>query len=99
MTIEQYRNMQKTLCVPFMKHAECNPLSSATDPTQDVPVSKIMFGLNGEPLNVSKRSLTFNNLPIEKMTAIDRRNNDVFDAVGEMRQLESKVKSSKSKKQ
>lgn len=85
----QYRAMQKSLISPILLHFDTNNIPSATDPTQDVPVSAIQFGLNDVPLNVNiNKHLAFNNRPIEQMSSIDRRNFDAFDAVGELRALE-----------
>lgn len=89
MTLLEYRTMQKTMQSPVMIHFDRNELPSATDPTQDVPVSAIQFGLNDVPLNVQvNKRLAYNNRPIEQMSSIDRRNNDAFDSVGELRAIE-----------
>lgn len=90
MDIQQYRTMQITLQSPIIKHYDKNDIPSATDPTQDVPVSAIQFGLNDVPLNVQvNKRLAYNNRPIEHMSSIDRRYNDTFDALGELRSLEN----------
>lgn len=89
MNIAQYRVMQKTMQSPIIKHFDTNDIPSATDPTLDVPVSAIQFGINDVPLNVNvNKRLAYNNRPIEQMLSIDRRNTDPFDAVGELRALE-----------
>lgn len=93
MDLKQFRDLHKNMICDSIVHFENNPLPSCTDPTQDVPVRNIQFGLNGEPLNVKKNNLPFNNLPIEKMSSVDRRNNDVFDQLGELRDLEKQASS------
>lgn len=99
MNVCEYRLRQKTLKDPVIYNIDYNPIPSDTDPTQDMPVKNIEFGINGVPVNVKvNRNLSYNNLPIEKMTSIDRRNNDAFDSVGELRSLENgATKSLKSK--
>lgn len=90
MTIDDYRAGMKSMHMPCTRKFDNNPLPSSTDPTQDVPVSQIQFGLNDVPLNVriNNKRLAYTNLFIDQMSSVDRRNNDVFDAVGELRALE-----------
>lgn len=90
MRLSEYRSLHKNLNVVICKHFETNNVPSATDPTQDIPVRMIQMTASGVPLNVKQRDLKFNNLKIENLTTIEKRNNDVFDCVGELQENASK---------
>lgn len=90
MNINTFRKLHLTHFFDNKHYYESNPLPSATDPTQDIPVKNIQLLASGEPLNVRKLPLAYTCAPVEKLTAADRRNNDVFDAVGELQALERK---------
>lgn len=94
MTYSQFSALHSNRGPVIPRSKEKNSLPSQTDPTQDVPLSKLEFALNGMPINVKENNLPYNNLKLEDMTMIDRRHRDNFDVVGEMQQLE--IKSAKT---
>lgn len=98
MNYVEYRALRRAQRRANLHYFESNPLPSATDPTQDIPVKNIQLLANGEPLNVKRLPLQYTNFPSEKLTAADRRNNDHFDAVGELQALEREGAKSTSKK-
>lgn len=91
MTRNQFHQMHIVSAFPLGKFFEKNDLPSFTDPTQDIPVSQIQLLPNGEPLNVKKKGLQYSNIPIDKMTALDKRLNDKFDILGDLQTLENKT--------
>lgn len=92
MNRQQFHAAHNCSIFPMGKFFENNPLPSCTDPTQDCPVSQIHLSASGEPLNVRKNGMQYANLPIDQMTALDRRNNDKFDILGEQMSLQEKVR-------
>ena len=91
MNIAQFKQLHKNLRVFVPKTTEINPLPSATDPTQDIPIRMIEVNAMGVPLNVKERKTVMNGLKVEDMTTIEKRNNDKFDNLGELQELSSKV--------
>lgn len=83
MTYKQQRVLHSDGRISIPRTCYANPIPSDTDPTQDVPIKNIQLGLNGEPLNVRKLSMS-NGVPIDALSAIDRRNMDKFDVLGEL---------------
>lgn len=93
MTQKEFREEHRSLQFKRRENYFSNPLPSATDPTQDVPVCKIDLSPMGVPLNVRPRNFPYSNQGVESLQTIDRRNNDAFDAVGELQSLERHAKS------
>lgn len=91
MNIEQFKQLHKNLKICVSKTIEHNPLPSATDPTQDIPIRMIEVNAMGVPLNVKEHKPVMNNLKVEQMTSIEKRNNDAFDNLGELQDLSAKV--------
>lgn len=87
MTIAQFRILQHRLSIQLQKHKDWNPLPSDTDPTQDIPVKSIQLAANGEPINVKRSNGVFNGIPADKLSSVEKRNNDKFDQLGELQNL------------
>lgn len=83
MTYAQQRELHSCGVIKIPRSHFPNPIPSDTDPTQDVPIKNIQFGINGEPLNVRKQNMA-NGVSIDEMSSIDRRNTDKFDVLGEL---------------
>lgn len=81
---EDFIKLHLNLKVCIDKSIIVNPLPSATDPTQDIPVRNIEVSALGVPLNVKEVKGVFSNLKIEQFTTIEKRNNDKFDVVAEL---------------
>lgn len=93
MTSEMFRALHKKN-LPFFvgRNLDKNPLDSSTDPTQDVPVKRIMFNALGVPMNCTEnKRLVHSNIPLDKMTTLDKRNFDKFDALGELQDAGNSV--------
>lgn len=90
-TLEFHKNGK--MCIP--KFHPKNSVPSSTDPTQDIPIKRLQMAANGLPINVRQFNTVYSNTGVEKLTSIDRRNHDVFDALGELQSLDKKVKSIK----
>lgn len=84
MTLQNYKRKQKGFILQFPKTMEYNPVESATDPTQDIPVKMIEVTAAGIPINVKETRGVFSNLKAENLTSIERRNNDKFDVMNEL---------------
>lgn len=84
---------QGMLCIP--KFHPVNSVPSFTDPTQDIPIKRLQMAANGLPINVRQLNAVYSNSGVEKLTSIDRRNHDAFDALGELQSIEKKVNSLK----
>lgn len=80
-----------------------NIIPSDTDPTQNVRVSQVFNAMiEGRPLDLRQYKQVFSRIPADQMTAIDRRNNDSFDAYREMKGIQGglqKTIKKQSKKQ
>lgn len=79
---------------------------SATDPTQDVPVSRVFSAMTtGVPLDIHQNPMSFNALHAEDLSSLEKKNNDSFDVFAESRnvqkgldkQIKNIVKSQNSK--
>ena len=69
-----------------------NNIPSDTDPTQNVRVSQVYDAMvEGKPLDLRQYKQVFSRVPAEQMTAIDRRNYDLFDAFREMSSIQRGV--------
>ena len=79
------------LIIHLPKVVEINLLDSATDPTQDIPVKMIQMTASGIPINVKKLDMPMTGVRIEDFTAMEKRNMDIFDALGEYQGLVGKV--------
>lgn len=95
MNKEQFKLLHKNINMQFSRTREYNPLPSATDPTQDVPIRMIEVNSLGEPMNVKQTKGIFSNLKPENFTAIERRNTDKFDALNELQQSAHEISSVK----
>lgn len=82
-------HMDLTISLPKTK--ECNPLKSATDPTQDIPLRMVEMSAMGIPTNVKELKAIFNNIKAENFTSIERRFNDKFDQLGELQEASRQV--------
>lgn len=92
MTQEQFRALRAHGKINVVIPQFENNLKSDTDPTQDVPVRAIQFLSDGVPLNVKKMNYPFNGFKtIDNLSAIEKRNMDKFDALGELQATERKV--------
>lgn len=92
MDLRHFNRLHSQGIVRVTKSHQPNLLPSATDPTQDCPISRLQFAANGAVLNVRDTKLPYNNLPLEKMTVIDRRHRDDFDVVGDLQREENILK-------
>lgn len=75
------------------KTIEYNPLPSATDPTQDVPLRMVEVNSLGQTVNVKTHNAVFSNVPADQLSSIERRHTDRFDALGELQSISSDVSS------
>lgn len=98
MLIKHFNRLHAKGFVKIPKSIFKNDLPSDTDPTQDCPISRLQFAANGLPINVTDTKLQYTNLPIEKMTAINRRLRDNFDVVGELQKAENDLKNNVKRK-
>lgn len=87
MTYENYRLLHRKGKVFCPRSIEFNILPSATDPTQDMPMSQVELLANGMPVNVNVVNLPMTGVKIEEMTSIDRRLRDKFDVFGEFQTI------------
>lgn len=97
MTIQEYHKLRAHGRMRMHRSREFNPLPSGTDPTQDCPVSAFQFGPDGSVINCRKNNLPYNQVPIEQMTAIESRQRDKFDVLGQQQQLAQKASKGLSK--
>lgn len=91
MNQKQFRILHSRLSINVPKTLEVNSLPSDTDPTQDIPVKMIEVTASGIPINVRETKGVFSNLHAEQFTAIERRNNDKFDVLGDLQESISRV--------
>lgn len=74
--------------VDFYKPSELNVLPSATDPTQVCSVQKMYHALvNGQPISIPENKMQFNNLKVDDLSSLEKRNCDKFDVFAESRKI------------
>lgn len=74
-----------------IKSSEINILPSATDPTQVCSVQKMYHALvNGQPISVPENKMQFNNLKVDDLSTLEKRNFDQFDVFRESRKIGKK---------
>lgn len=91
MCLHDFKLLHKNLKVCVIKTNDFNPLSSDTDPTQDIPISRVEMAANGLPLNVKVHNMPMTGTKVEDFTSLEKRNTDTFDQLGEYRNLVSDV--------
>lgn len=91
MTREQLKKLQKEGIIYIKPTIIVNVLPSATDPTQDIPISRLQMAANGLPINVRCNKVYFTNEGVESLCATDRRNMDKFDVYGELQGIERNI--------
>ena len=92
MTRKQFIELHSQLSISIEKTIENNPIESATDPTQDIPVRNIECTAQGIPTNVKELRRAFSNIKVENFTTIEKRHNDQFDQLGELQESVSQFK-------
>lgn len=83
--------LHMSLSINLPKSIENNPIPSATDPTQDIPIRMIEVSAAGVPLNVREVKCSYNGITADKLSSIDSRNCDVFDQLREYQNLTKRV--------
>lgn len=77
--------------IKSIKLSEKNILPSATDPSQVCSVQKMYHALvNGQPISVPENKMQFNNLKLDQLSTLEKRNYDQFDVFGESRKIGKK---------
>lgn len=68
--------------------------ASLTDPSQACPVKSLYDQMvNGIIPDVKQNKVAFNNMKVEDLTSVDKRDSDIFDVHAEFRKNESAIKS------
>lgn len=86
MTRETFRKLNKKGFLPFQRFIYSCALPSATDPTQDCPVSRVYQAMvEGHPLSLPEQKNVYNGLKVDQLSEIEKRNFDQFDAFARLR--------------
>ena len=94
MTKKQFIELHFNLKINVPKTLEINPFPSETDPTQDIPIKAIQITASGIPINVKQYQSVMSGVKVENFTSLEKRNNDVFDNVGELQEISKKMNKS-----
>jgi hypothetical protein len=91
MNRNQLYSLHSRCKINAVKSSEKNILPSATDPTQVCSVQKMYHALvNGQPISVPENKMQFNNLKVDDLSSLEKRNTDQFDVFRESRKIGKK---------
>lgn len=89
MTRTQFRELSRQGRSFLPRSIFHSSVPSATDPTQDVPVSKVYNAMTtGIPLDIGQNPMSFNALHAEDLSSLEKKNNDSFDVFAESRKVQ-----------